>query len=103
MTNITRSLLCLSLTIAFICNLRPAVSAQGQQEAAQTAVPQNFDPIAAVLDSLVNLNYIQRLNFASAGDQQNNNFQPYEVPTYADDIYSKRIRKIQTPIPLAYN
>jgi membrane-bound lytic murein transglycosylase D len=63
---------------------------------------QPYDPIAATLDSLVNLNYIQRLNFASSATQQNN-FQPYEVPTYSEEVYTQRISKIQSPMPLIYN
>ncbi len=74
---------------------------QGQPE--NPSAGTNDDPISSMLDSLVNLSYIQRINFAAAGTQQTNNFQPYEVPTYADDIYKKRIQKIQTPIPLTYN
>jgi len=62
----------------------------------------SYDPIAAVLDSLVTLNYVQRLNFASVGTQQNN-FQPYEIPVYSDEEYGKRVCKIQSPIPLVYN
>src|SRR3954471_20579070 len=64
-------------------------------------VGSNYDPIAAMLDSLVTLNYVQRLNFASATNQQG--FQPYEIPTYTDDVYAKRISKIQSPIPLVFN
>jgi soluble lytic murein transglycosylase-like protein len=63
---------------------------------------QPYDPIAATLDSLVNLNYIQRLNFASSGTQQNN-FQPYEIPTYSEEVYAQRISKIQSPMALVYN
>ncbi len=92
-----------SLVLTMLCLLFGKAGAQQDNDVPQTVAPANYDPIAAMLDSLVNLNYIQRLNFASAGTQQNNNFQPYEVPTYADDIYRKRIQKIQTPIPLTYN
>jgi membrane-bound lytic murein transglycosylase D len=63
---------------------------------------QPYDPIAATLDSLVNLNYIQRLNFASSGTQQNN-FQPYEIPSYSEEVYTQRISKIQSPMALVYN
>jgi len=63
---------------------------------------QVYDPIAATLDSLVNQNYIQRLNFATSGTQQNN-FQPYEVPSYSEEVYAQRISKIQSPMPLVYN
>lgn len=67
------------------------------------ASPACYDPISATLDSLINQSYIQRLNFSELGTQQPGSFQPYEVPTYADDIYRKRIEKIQTPIPLTFN
>ena len=88
--------------VMLLCS--PPLSAQTDNPVLDQAVASGtYDPIAATLDSLVNLNYIQRLSFASSGTQQVNNFQPFEVPAYADDIYRKRIEKIQTPIPLAYN
>ena len=68
----------------------------------QTVEPVAYDPIAATLDSLVTQNYIQRLNFATGGTQQNN-FQPYEVPTYSEEVYAQRISKIQSPMQLVYN
>ena len=63
-------------------------------------VVDNYDPISANLDSLVNLVYIQRLqnNVTPSGT-----FKPYEVPTYSAEVYKNRMEKIQTPIPLAYN
>ncbi len=76
--------------------------AQGSAPACPGEKGCEYDPIAAALDSLVNLNYIQRLSFASSGTQQNT-FQPYEVPSYSDDVYAKRIEKIQSPIALIYN
>lgn len=92
-----------ALVIAMVCLLCGKSNAQQEGDVSSAPVPSNYDPIAAMLDSLVNLNYIQRLNFASAGNHETNNFQPYEVPTYSDDIYKKRIQKIQTPIPLTFN
>jgi len=73
-----------------------------QQPDAVQPAPVDYDPIAATLDSLVNLNYIQRLSFASGGTQQNS-FQPYEIPSYSDEVYAKRISKIQSPMALVYN
>jgi len=64
--------------------------------------PPNYDPIAATLDSLVNMNFVQKLNLSSAANEANG-FQPFEVPSYSNDIYNKRIAKIQTPIPLTFN
>src|SRR3569832_980096 len=63
----------------------------------------NYDPIAAVLDSLVNQNFVQRLSFATAASQSHSNFQPLEIPVYKDEVYASRISKIQSPIPLTYN
>jgi membrane-bound lytic murein transglycosylase D len=71
------------------------------QDTLKTSGTLGYDPIAAALDSLVNLNYIQKLSFSS--DQSDNNYKPYEVPSYSDEVYAKRIAKIQTPIPLVYN
>lgn len=67
-----------------------------------SAVKIDYDPIAATLDSLLNLTYIQRLSSTSAFGS-NGNFKPSETPVYADDIYRKRIQKIQSPIPLTFN
>ena len=80
----------------------PALSGDTSEDMLLAAASQGgYDPIAAALDSLVNLNYIQKLNFGS--EQPSNNYKPYEIPSYSDDVYSKRIAKIQTPIPLVYN
>ena len=67
-----------------------------------SGVTTDYDPIAATLDSLVNLTYVQRLNLNSSAIA-NNNFKSFEIPSYSSDIYKKRIEKIQTPIPLCYN
>lgn len=68
-----------------------------------TAIPTDVDPIAATLDSLVNLTYVQRLNAVSIYSHQGNNFSSNDVPVYSGDIIQKRMEKIQTPIPLCYN
>src|SRR5207248_2892422 len=74
-------------------------------EAATAVAPgSNYDPIGSMLDSLVNLSYVQRLNFAASGSQHSAYAgQPYEIPTYSDDVYAKRMTKIQSPIPLVFN
>lgn len=104
MRNNLKHILTASLFSAMVLLYSSHVKAQsGDQQIEQAVKNGTYDPIAATLDSLVSLNYIQRLSFAATGTQQGNNFQPYEIPSYADDIYRKRIEKIQTPIPLAYN
>ena len=65
-----------------------------------TVSVSNYDPIAATLDSLLNQNFIQRLSSNAANGAD---FNSSEVPSYADDIYRKRIEKLQTPIPLVFN
>ncbi|MFM7726371.1 MAG: hypothetical protein ACKO7B_06700, partial [Flavobacteriales bacterium] len=81
------------LFVAVFCSTF-TVSAQDS-----TAVT-GYDPIVASLDSLLNQSFIQRL---SASGSMDAGFQNDQIPTYADDIYRARIRRIQTPIALAYN
>ncbi len=68
----------------------------------KAVISESYDPIAATLDSLVNLNFLQRSNTNSAYAYSNGQ-RPLEVPTFSADIYQKRMAKIQTPIPLCYN
>jgi membrane-bound lytic murein transglycosylase D len=91
----------LASLLALTMLLFSKVNAQ-QTDALQPVSESSYDPIAATLDSLVNQNYIQRLSFATGGTQQNN-FQPYEVPSYSDEVYAQRISKIQSPMALVYN
>src|SRR4051812_36739300 len=93
--------LCLVLTCGFVfsqdnrsivSSQQPAVrSNQSSEPTANCQLPtanSSYDPIAAALDSLVNLSYIQKLSFSSS--QPNNNYKPYEIPSYSDEVYSKR-------------
>jgi membrane-bound lytic murein transglycosylase D len=89
-----------SLIISMMLLLLSRVVAQTDSS---EKVLSNYDPIAATLDSLVNQNFIQRLNFATAASQTGGSFQPREIPVYKDEVYAKRISKIQSPIALAYN
>jgi membrane-bound lytic murein transglycosylase D len=77
------------------------IAAQGP-DCSNPASPACYDPIAATLDSLVNQSFVQRMN-ASSATGSSSAFQPFEVPTYADDIYAKRMERIQTPIPMTFN
>lgn len=101
MKRITNLLLASTLLVASVFTLTPA-SAQLINEQ-QNVVPDTYDPIAATLDSLVTLSYIQRMNSNSAYGFTSSNFRPFEVPTYSADVYQKRMDKIQTQIPLCYN
>jgi membrane-bound lytic murein transglycosylase D len=90
----------LSLFFAMMYFSTPHLSAQIIND--KNSFTEDYDPIAATLDSLVNLTYIQRLN-QNATASATGNFKSFEVPSYSPEIYAKRIEKIQTPIPLCYN
>lgn len=77
-----------------------AISFQSATAADSTAVQITYDPIVATLDSLVSQCYIQRL---CSPNPMISCFGEKEIPSYSDDIYSKRIEKIQSPIPLTFN
>jgi membrane-bound lytic murein transglycosylase D len=89
-----------SLLVAMMLLLFSGIYAQSDSCA---KLPANYDPISATLDSLVNQNFVQRLNFATAGRQVEGTFQPREIPVYKDEVYANRIAKIQSPIPLTFN
>lgn len=81
------------LTLFVVCSSRSFA-------ADSTVVTVKYDPIVAALDSLTSQSFIQRLNSA---ELTSNGFGYREVPAYSDEVYSKRIGKIQTPIPLCFN
>jgi membrane-bound lytic murein transglycosylase D len=64
---------------------------------------EEYDPILATLDSLVSLHYVQKIDESSEVGYPSSNFNGNEVPVYSDDIYAKRMLKIQTDIPLTFN
>ena len=98
--NTLSKLLLPSLFIAMMFSFNNSSQAQIINENSTNVT--DVDPIAATLDSLVNLTYVQRLNLNSTAPA-NNSFKSFEIPAYSADIYKKRIEKIQTPIPLCYN
>lgn len=100
MKKISNLLISASLLAASVLSFTP-VKAQLINDQ-QAVIPDSYDPIAATLDSLVNLSYVQRLS-ANSAYIYGNGQRPFEVPTYSGDIYQKRMEKIQTPIPLCYN
>ena len=68
-----------------------------------TSSDDSYDPIVANLDSLVTLNYIQRLNFATGGMDASGDFKPLDIPSYNEEVYRMRMAKIESPIVLTYN
>lgn len=67
------------------------------------AVKERFDPIAAMLDSLVTLTHVIRYNQLDANCYDPNQASSASVPVFSDQEYSKRIGNIHSPIPLSYN
>ena len=58
------------------------------------------DPIVAMLDSLVSLNFMNRSNVV---DAKQSSVTPYQHVIYSDDAYREKLKKLQSPIPLDYN
>lgn len=70
----------------------------------KSVAEEAYDPISAVLDSLVNQTYIRRLEINSSNSRSNDNmYQSFEIPNFSAEVYKRRIESIQTPIPLCYN
>lgn len=61
------------------------------------------DPIAAMLDSLVNINHVIRFSYLNDGQQALENNGVFNVPRFNDEEYKRRMSKIVTPIPLSFN
>jgi len=56
------------------------------------------------LDTLMTLWYVKNATPAKNKKAMNIcGFKPDDVPTYTDSIYARRIRMIQSPLPMAYN
>jgi len=77
---------------------------KAQKVTAPSSVEEDsYDPIVATLDSLVSSHYVQKILESEEAGFPESNFDGTEIPVYADDIYAKRIAKIQTDIPLTFN
>jgi membrane-bound lytic murein transglycosylase D len=67
-----------------------------------TTTERSYDPISAMLDSLVSQNFLDRYNFI-------NNINPETeahsspAPVFTDEEYRTRMGKLKSPIPLTYN
>lgn len=62
-----------------------------------------YDPIVAMMDSLVALNHVVRWNSLEANCYDNNSKNCPAPPVFSDEVYRQRIAKIPSPIPLSYN
>ncbi|MEO8151385.1 MAG: LysM peptidoglycan-binding domain-containing protein [Bacteroidia bacterium] len=63
------------------------------------SVPGNYDPVSAILDSLVTINNVVKYQQISPFSVTTET----SIPTFSDEVYADRISKINTPIPLTYN
>ena len=90
------------------------MAATAQIELGQTKKDSSFvapvkrvdNPVAAMLDSLSNLQFFDKSNnLYDANYSNTHNFAKDFVPFYSDDVYTERISQLQktSPIPLVYN
>lgn len=93
----------ITFTLLLACCLGPNPAEAQVDSDADPSVPADYDPISATLDSLVSQTWFDRLSSVSQAGSHKNTFDNDEVPVYSDDVYAKRIAKIQTPIPLTFN
>jgi len=77
-------------------------SSQTKTEAGCEPIAAN-DPIAAMLDSLVTINHVIRFSYLNDQHTQKDNVTGFNIPSFSDDDYRRRMSKIITPIPLSYN
>lgn len=71
---------------------------QGQTKSAPDSLDN--DPIVAMLDSLVSLNFLSKVNFS---EQRNDCNLPHECKQFSDYEYKTKLKKLNSPIPLDYN
>ncbi|MBK7888776.1 MAG: LysM peptidoglycan-binding domain-containing protein [Bacteroidetes bacterium] len=81
-----------------------SVNAQDNREISSPNVTEEvYDPISALLDSLVTLTHVVRYNQQDANCFDPNAVVPGSVPTFSDEVYAQRISEILSPIPMSYN
>lgn len=102
MKGIIQKLLKASLFCALMLSF--SFTSLAQKAAAPTTADEDtYDPIIATLDSLVSSHYLQKVSESSETGFPESEFDGTEIPVYDNDIYAKRIQKIQTDIPLTFN
>ena len=88
---------------AFIVLITTALSAIAQTgSTVQTPGTTSgiYDPVSAMLDSLVTINNVvkyEQINPFTAGNNQG------IIPVFSDEIYADRIAKLNSPIPFTFN
>jgi membrane-bound lytic murein transglycosylase D len=83
--------------------LLPVFQSFGQAGPPQQELNKNTD-ILSNLDTLMTLWYVKSSTPARNKKAMNiYGYKPDEVPVFTDSVYAQRIRKIESPLPLAYN
>jgi len=75
---------------------------------AQEAIPspsadRPYDPIVAMMDSLVTLTHVIRYNQLDANCFEADAANCPKGPSFSDEVYTRRIGALYSPIPLSYN
>src|SRR5256885_1469286 len=92
-----------AINIAIFLVFAGGFSSFGQTTTPSDDVKKSGD-ILNKMDTLMTLWYVKNATPAKNKKAMNIcGFKPEDVPTYTDSIYSRRIRMIQTPLPMAYN
>lgn len=68
----------------------------------EIAVVDNGDPIVSALDSLVTLHHVIKYE-EMTGPVEQKATSRHDYPRYSDEIYTQRMNKLSSPIPLTYN
>lgn len=95
----------LRLIVILLSLMAATFLSNGQQNTliVKTDFSEGGDPIVEMLDSLVTINNVIRFNNYVSTNQYGSDIRSFDIPKFSDEVYSERISKISTPIPLTYN
>ncbi|MFM1746261.1 MAG: hypothetical protein RLZZ630_2198 [Bacteroidota bacterium] len=78
-------------------------STRAQEVATVPPVDRPYDPIVAMMDSLVTLTHVIRYNQLDANCFEADATNCPKGPSFSDEVYTRRIDALHSPIPLSYN
>lgn len=73
---------------------------QAQTKTTLVSPAADYNPVVAMLDSLVTINHVVKYQEQNAYTYQSSDNQ---IPVFSAEVYKERISKMKTPIPLTYN
>lgn len=79
------------------------LSTRAQEVAPVSPVDRPYDPIVAMMDSLVTLTHVIRYNQLDANCFEADATNCPKGPSFSDEVYTRRISALHSPIPLSYN